>query len=67
MPSSYPKEITMTLKVYENGRLEVLGKEGTDLDEALHKQVKPIKGHNSIGLLVSNPACFIVNGKMYCY
>ena len=67
MPSSYPKDITVTFKVYENGRLEVVGKDGKDLDEALREQDKPIKGHNSIGLLVSNPACLIVNGRMYCY
>ncbi len=61
----YPKEISVRLKVYENGKIEVLEKEGTPLDDL--KQGRNIKGHNSIGVLVSNPTCLIVNGYMYCY
>lgn len=63
---AYPREITVTFKVYEDGKIEVLGKDGTELEDAL-KNGRPIKGHNSIGVLVSNPTCFIVGGRMYCY
>jgi hypothetical protein len=63
---AYPREITVTFKVYEDGKIEVQGNEGTDLSDAL-KNGKPIKGHNSIGVLVSNPTCLIVGGRMYCY
>jgi hypothetical protein len=31
--ADYPKEITVKFKVYEDGKLEILGKEGTDLEE----------------------------------
>jgi len=64
--ADYPKEITVKFKVYENGKLEILGKEGRDLEEAL-KEGKPIRGHNSIGVLVTNPTCFIIGGREYCY
>lgn len=61
----YPKEINVKLKVYENGKIEILDPPGVALGDAL-KDGKIIKGHNSIGVLVSNPTCFIVNGYMHC-
>jgi hypothetical protein len=64
--ADYPKEITVKFKVYEDGKLEILGKEGTDLEEMLRDR-PPIMGHNSIGVLVSNPTCFIVGGQTFCY
>lgn len=63
--AAYPKEITVKLRVYENGKIEVLEKQGTPLDDL--KQGRVIKGHNAIGVLVSNPTCFIVDGQMFCY
>ena len=65
MPA-YPKEINVKFKVYEDGKLEILDKKGEPLAQAL-KSGKAIKGHNSIGVLVSNPTCFIVGGQMYCF
>lgn len=65
MASNYPKEITVKFKVYEDGRVEILDKQGTSLDEL--KKGRMIKGHNSIGVLVSNPTCFLINGQIYCY
>jgi len=62
---NYPKEITVKFKVYENGKIEILDKAGTPLDDL--KSGKMIKGHNSIGVLVSNPTCFIINNCLYCY
>ena len=68
MPNQYPREIDLKLRVYEDGRVEILNapNTGDNYAEAL-KGGKLIKGHNSIGVLVSNPTCFIVNGKQYCY
>lgn len=63
--AAYPKEITVKLKVYEDGKVEVLDKPGTPLDQL--KEGRTIKGHNSIGVIVSNPTCLIVNGCLYCY
>jgi len=62
----YPKEINVKFKVYEDGRVEILDKKGQSLGDAL-KPGKAIKGHNAIGVLVSNPTCFICSGQMYCY
>lgn len=64
MPN-YPKEISVKLKVYEDGKIEILDPPGVDLANAL-KNGRTIKGHNSIGVLVSNPTCLIVNGQMHC-
>jgi hypothetical protein len=64
--ANYPKEITVKLRVYEDGKIEVLDKEGKDLAASL-KEGKVIKGHNSIGVLVSNPTCLIIGGKEYCW
>jgi hypothetical protein len=61
----YPKEINMKLRVYEDGKIEILDPPGVALTDAL-KTGRTIKGHNSIGVLVSNPTCFIVNGQMHC-
>lgn len=64
--SDYPREITVKLKVYEDGRVEILDKGGVDVADAL-KEGRVIKGHNSIGVLVSNPTCLISGGQMVCY
>lgn len=61
----YPKEITVKLRVFEDGKIEVIDKEGTPLDDL--KQGRNIKGHNSIGVLVSNPTCLIISGRLYCW
>lgn len=63
--AKYPKEITVRFKVYENGKIEIMDKAGTPLDEL--SKGRSIKGHNAIGVLVSNPTCFVANGQMYCY
>lgn len=63
--ANYPKEVTVKLKVFDNGRVEILDPPGIPLSDAF-KEGKIIKGHNSIGVLVSNPTCLIVNGYMHC-
>jgi hypothetical protein len=63
---SYPRDIDVKFRVWEDGKIEILNKDGKDIIQTLSNS-KPLKGHNSIGVLVSNPTCFIVGGKMYCY
>lgn len=64
--ATYPKDITVKFRVFEDGKIEILDNPGQDLRDALGNG-KMIKGHNSIGVLVSNPTCFIINGREYCY
>ena len=64
--SKYPREISVKFKVYEDGKVEILDKGGMAVADAL-KEGKVIKGHNSIGVLVSNPTCFICGGQIVCY
>ncbi len=64
--AQYPREITVKFRVERNGKLEIIdAPEMHELTDFVH--ANPLSGHNSIGVLVSNPTCFVVGGKMYCY
>jgi len=66
--AQYPREITVKLRVERNGKLEIIGGDAFEVHELTDfTHANPLSGHNSIGVLVSNPTCFVIGGKMYCY
>ena len=72
-----PRTIVLELEVSENGKIEI-----KNTSSPMRKELSPligatalsslntlgeIRGHNSIGVLVSNPTCFVINGVRYCF
>lgn len=66
---AFPRDITVVFRVHEDGRMEIVNKEGKALGDVLSPG-KTIKAHNAIGALITNPTesvCYIANGYLHCY
>jgi len=73
------RTIVLELDVYDNGKVEIKNENqggiSKPLSQLLTGSPSPIpvdlnvrvRGHNAIGVLVSNPTCFVINGKLYCF
>ncbi len=76
---AYPRRISLQISVEQNGKITL--EKVRELDPANETKVLQennapkalpadlgvqARGHNAIGVLVSNPTCFIVGGGMIC-
>lgn len=77
MASEYPRTICVRLSVGIDGRVQMKKVwEENEAGKVIKENAEPrpipsdlntlVKGHNTIGVLVSNPTCFIVGGTQIC-
>ncbi len=77
MPDTYPRILCHKVKVFGDGTVKQLKAwEEDEAGKVIKESGSPVplsggldtrlRGHNSIGVLVSNPTCFIVGGTQIC-